>query len=171
MMSVLAPDLKITARASYKVFWSSKSFCYHFCDFLSDKVQQRFFSVLVNFGVTLQLPETAAWTDVFPSPSGTSVAAPWWSWSLIIIIGFELYFRRNIFASHKFCSDLMIMLHFQPCREETEPPQYVHPPLLCIEESDQHCPGWYYLKIVFSCECFNLINIIYSLYRKGFTRI
>ena len=36
-----------------------------------------FYNSSCSFVDTLQLPETAVWTEVLPSPSGTSVAAPW----------------------------------------------------------------------------------------------
>ena len=83
MMSVFAPDLKITARASYYgqhlLFVVVASFVDNNCH--GDNFLYFFFSSFYNsscsFVDTLQLPETAVWTEVLPSPSGTSVAAPW----------------------------------------------------------------------------------------------
>ena len=110
-MSVFAPDLKITARASCK-------------DVIVVKI-------LSCCKLTLQLPETAAWTDVFPSPSGTSVAAPCQKKSIAV--------KQS---------------DWKPCRGETELLLYGRPQLLCGEGFDQRCPGWkLFLKREFEKTC------------------
>ena len=97
MMSVLAPDLKITARASYKVFWFSKSFCYHFCDFFSGKVQQRFFSVSVNVWGHLAVGRDCCMDRCVSFSIGDIGCCALMIMMIIISCPFELYFRSLCF--------------------------------------------------------------------------
>ena len=48
-----------------------------------------FYNSSCSFVDTLQLPETAVWTEVLPSPSGTSVAAPW---DCLSFLYYQLYY-------------------------------------------------------------------------------